>query len=372
MDEDNGTSTIYTSTELNNSFRDVEEDQNPSSLTLLSQSNSSVVNCNLGSGIVCTTSANQSGSNTLTVEMNDSSNSAVRVLITVTLSDANDSPYVDLDKPDDGATNSTSNVIDFTFTPSDPDSTIDNCTLIINNVTNITSTSITSGSINNITINLPNANYDWSVNCTDSGNLVGASVARSLTVSKSADEDEDEDEDEDSQGDSISGGLYVDIENSIEDIPLQTDDRFSVVVGDVEQTVLVTDLTPDKVTFQIDPSGIIVIVDKGSSKQVDIDGDGIYDLEITVSDIDSERKTATVSVKQISTPVAQPPEEAPTQEMPGEETPAGQVVYTPSAVNFIKNNFFTLAIAFLIVVLVTFLVVRKLYFKNLKIRTRKR
>ncbi|MEM4245217.1 MAG: tandem-95 repeat protein [Candidatus Nanoarchaeia archaeon] len=98
MDEDNGSSTVYTSQELYNSFRDVEEDQNPTSTTLLSQSNDSVVNCSyggMGPAIFCQTVANASGENTLTIEMNDSSDAAVREEITIIVNPVNDAPWSD-------------------------------------------------------------------------------------------------------------------------------------------------------------------------------------------------------------------------------------------------------------------------------------
>ena len=94
MDEDNGTSTVYTGSEINASFRDVEDDQITYSFSIISQSNSSVVDCSAGNGLVCVSGVNISGNNTIAFEMNDSGNSAVRETITVFVTELNDPPWL--------------------------------------------------------------------------------------------------------------------------------------------------------------------------------------------------------------------------------------------------------------------------------------
>lgn len=290
MGEDNGTSTIYTSAQLNNSFRDVEDDQTPTTITLLSQSNATAVNCSVGDGIACVTAANESGANTISIEMNDSGLGSVTQAVTITvvgvndapwwdlitnftalinedssdnnvsaqaywqdyfrdveddqnpsspsvttndtdsltcsvasvdlkcsslnnatgsvavtltaqdggglpsifsfeiaISALNDAPWIDLDKPDDNTTNTTTNAIDFTYTPRDVESSISNCSLIINQETNVTASAITVDSLNNLTVYLTNGEYNWSVNCTDDGNIIAASETRNLSINASTD-----------------------------------------------------------------------------------------------------------------------------------------------------------------------------------------
>ncbi|MEM4266677.1 MAG: hypothetical protein QW404_01320, partial [Candidatus Nanoarchaeia archaeon] len=181
MDEDNGTTTIYTSTEINNSFRDVEEDQTPITITIY-QSNTTAISCSVGNGVVCTTAANESGYNDLIFEMGDSEGSKINQTITITVNPINDAPWVELDRPYDNATNTTMNDIDFTYIPYDVENSISNCSLIINKEINLTSTNIAIGSMNNLTSHLPNAEYNWSINCTDSDNSIVASETRNVNI----------------------------------------------------------------------------------------------------------------------------------------------------------------------------------------------
>ncbi|MEM4245501.1 MAG: LamG domain-containing protein, partial [Candidatus Nanoarchaeia archaeon] len=94
----------------------------------------------------------------------------------------NNPPLINLELPEDNATNTTTNSIDFTYNVSDA-SSLDNCTLIINEEINMTDTTMqkdTPGQ--NFTVYLPNADYLWSINCTDSSNNIGSSETRNLSV----------------------------------------------------------------------------------------------------------------------------------------------------------------------------------------------
>ncbi|MEK6984159.1 MAG: hypothetical protein AABX33_06305 [Nanoarchaeota archaeon] len=91
-------------------------------------------------------------------------------------------PIVNLSAPINNSGNVNSNIT-FFFNVSD-DSSIGNCTLIINNRINITDTSITKNA--KISFKLDNATigkYNWSINCTDSLNNTGGSEIRALFVS---------------------------------------------------------------------------------------------------------------------------------------------------------------------------------------------
>ncbi|MBW2974170.1 DNRLRE domain-containing protein, partial [Candidatus Woesearchaeota archaeon] len=76
--------------------------------------------------------------------------------------------------------------INFRFNVSDALSGIANCSVIINNKTNTTNSSLISeSSTNTITVNnVPDGNYTWSVNCTDTSpnRNIGASTTYNLTV----------------------------------------------------------------------------------------------------------------------------------------------------------------------------------------------
>jgi PGF-pre-PGF domain-containing protein len=164
-------------------FRDVENDQNPSG-TNSATDNSSDVSCSLTNGdIICTTSNNATGSFALTITAEDEAggNSIIQS-VEVGITGVNDLPWIDLDKPDDNATNTTTNNIDFTYTPRDVESSLTNCSLIINDQVNLTGTTITVDEVNNLTVYLTNGEYNWSVNCTDDGNNIAASLTRNLSI----------------------------------------------------------------------------------------------------------------------------------------------------------------------------------------------
>jgi len=64
---------VISSTDIDNNFRDVEEDQNPTSVAILSQTNPAIVNCELGGhALDCTTQTNQAGTSTVIINYTDS------------------------------------------------------------------------------------------------------------------------------------------------------------------------------------------------------------------------------------------------------------------------------------------------------------
>ncbi|MCK5624259.1 hypothetical protein KAI04_00265 [Candidatus Pacearchaeota archaeon] len=98
VNEDSGLAdNIITKATLDNTFRDVEEDQSPTSYAIQSQTGSSIINCALdgSNNIDCTTQANQSGSNIVTVRLSDSGTLYTEMTFTITVDSINDQPWVD-------------------------------------------------------------------------------------------------------------------------------------------------------------------------------------------------------------------------------------------------------------------------------------
>ncbi|MCK4521969.1 MAG: right-handed parallel beta-helix repeat-containing protein, partial [Nanoarchaeota archaeon] len=91
-------------------------------------------------------------------------------------------PSVYLESPANNTVNTTTNTIDFFYNVTDATSSIANCSLIINSNINATVSSPAKDQTNNITIDLANGNYNWSVNCTDSSNNEGESETWNLSV----------------------------------------------------------------------------------------------------------------------------------------------------------------------------------------------
>jgi len=117
-------------------------------------------------------------------------------------------PIVSLISPENNTLNYTSNTIDFKYNVSDAGNII-NCSLIINNQINKTVNSPAKDTENNITIYLPDADYLWSINCTDYLNNQGASETKNISINV-----------ENAISISLSSKLSQQINWSIESLPI--------------------------------------------------------------------------------------------------------------------------------------------------------
>ena len=88
---------VITKATLDTTFRDVEEDQVPTNYAISEQTGSSIINCVIDGehNIDCTTQANQSGSNTVTLNLSDSGSLYTEPTFTITVNPINDPPWVD-------------------------------------------------------------------------------------------------------------------------------------------------------------------------------------------------------------------------------------------------------------------------------------
>ncbi|MCX6746680.1 MAG: BspA family leucine-rich repeat surface protein [Candidatus Pacearchaeota archaeon] len=91
------------------------------------------------------------------------------------------SPTVTLITPENNTMNYSIGTIDFYYNITDS-SNILNCSLIINSAINKTIENPLKDTTNNITVYLPDNDYNWSVNCTDFLNNQGKSEMRNFTV----------------------------------------------------------------------------------------------------------------------------------------------------------------------------------------------
>jgi hypothetical protein len=91
-------------------------------------------------------------------------------------------PIINLISPENNTRSLYGDVL-FTYNVSDITSGIVNCSLIINEKINQSNLSITEDATQNFTLNdMPEAPYNWSVNCTDSAGNTNSSGIRNLTV----------------------------------------------------------------------------------------------------------------------------------------------------------------------------------------------
>ncbi len=108
----------------------------------------------------------------------------IELLFEATINDT--APAITLTAPADNSGDNDGNVT-FVYNAIDNEESIDNCSLIVNYKINLTNSTIIESTIQNFTLNdLPVGSYNWSVNCTDSSNNIGASETREFTVDTSA------------------------------------------------------------------------------------------------------------------------------------------------------------------------------------------
>ncbi|MDD5193744.1 MAG: SBBP repeat-containing protein [Candidatus Nanoarchaeia archaeon] len=91
-------------------------------------------------------------------------------------------PVINLITPDNAYSyTSNSQSINFNYNVSD-ESNVDNCSLIINSITNITDLSVTEDITQNFNQIFVPGSYTWSIRCNDALNNIGNSVSRTFTV----------------------------------------------------------------------------------------------------------------------------------------------------------------------------------------------
>ncbi|RLG22957.1 hypothetical protein DRN85_10190, partial [Methanosarcinales archaeon] len=134
----------------------------------------------------------------------------IRCIVTSDYSNANGSvttniivndytpPTIELNNPQNDSCDNDGNIV-FYYTPND-NYNVSNCSLIINNTINQTNHTISEGIQNNFTLNnLGEADYNWSVNCTDSfGNMNNSEtwvikIDKTYPIIEFADDTEDND-----------------------------------------------------------------------------------------------------------------------------------------------------------------------------------
>jgi len=200
-------------------------------------------------------------------------------------------PIVNLISPADGSTWSSSSTVTFSYNVSDVD--IANCSLIIGNVLDQTDHSITEDTTQTFTKTMGNANYNWYVNCSDYVGYTNGSTQRSLTISYSSGDDGSP-----GGGGGSSGGTPVitaPVEKEFDvDFSTSTKASFSVSQGDIKtfsfnnktkHTITVLALTSNSMTLLITSEPITIQVNVNGIKRIDMNKDGIDDLEFKLISI---------------------------------------------------------------------------------------
>ncbi len=206
-------------------------------------------------------------------------------------------PIVRLVSPANTASWTSSSTVTFSYNVTDLD--IANCSLIIDGSVDQTETSVSEDTTQTFTKTLVNGNYNWYVNCTDYVGYTNNSASRSLTVSYTAGG---------VGGGGGGGGGGGDTPSISEfDIDFSTEDTgsFEAEQGDVKtfsfnseikHSIIILTLTIDSATLLILSDPITIQIKTGESKQIDINKDGINDLEVKLLYV-TDRKASFVLKK---------------------------------------------------------------------------
>ena len=200
-------------------------------------------------------------------------------------------PIVKLVSPADAGSWTSSSSVTFSYNVTDTD--IANCSLIIGGVVSQTDTSVTEDTTQTFTKTLTNGNHNWYVNCSDYVGYTNNSATRSLTVSYTAP----------SNGGG-GGGNGVITPSTIPkfDIDFATSSQGSFVVsqGDVKtfsfnsevlHEFIISEIIGDSIRLIIRSEPVVLLIKTGETKQIDINKDGIDDLEIKLVSIISGKAT---------------------------------------------------------------------------------
>ncbi len=220
-------------------------------------------------------------------------------------------PNVTLVSPDDSETFTGEQEIDFGFNIIEEN--LDNCSLIIDNVSEETETSIDTSITNYFSKSLSAGNYSWKVNCID---LVGKeinSTERNFTIEEAEEEEEDgsgsetsgipEDEDTDETGDETGDETENDGEEysiNEEDLSsgfsknLKEEDKLSFSINNSSHEFRLNNITEESIGFTIKSEEFNSILHINESEKFDITSNGYYDLFVLLNSIKADEANITL------------------------------------------------------------------------------
>jgi len=202
-------------------------------------------------------------------------------------------PLVYLVSPTNASTWTGSSTVTFSYNVTDVD--IANCSLIINNAIDQTETTITEEITQTFSKSLSNADYTWNVNCTDYVGYTNSSETRTLTVSYTA-----------SCTNCGGGGGGGGTTTPVTPQPKQFDIDFSKASSgtleakqgeiktfsfnsQITHKITTSEVTATSVKLIIESEPIILILNVGETKQIDINKDNISDFKINLVSILNEK-----------------------------------------------------------------------------------
>jgi hypothetical protein len=217
---------------------------------------------------------------------------------TLTYDDTN--PVVTLVDPEDEGEEEEGSIT-FSYNVTDG-STIDNCSLIIDDVMEEDDTTVDRDETETFSTSLEDGNYDWEVQCRDDAGNVGTSDTWELDVTADSDDDDDDGGGSSPSGGSPGGATAFYITDS--DLTagaskyMRVGDTMKFNLSGDEHTLKVDSYGEDKVKVTISSDTITLNIDVGGVEKADLDNDNVYDLEVTY--LEYVNTLAKVQIKKIS------------------------------------------------------------------------
>jgi len=201
-------------------------------------------------------------------------------------------PDVTLKTPADNGDWTSSNDVDFKFNVTDI--SIANCSLIIDDTTEETDTSITVSTTQTITFNLDDGTYDWKISCIDYAGHTDTSSEWTVTV----------DYTESSGGDGggtpstsfWTNSYYPTDQEAQEGFAklLNAKERIRVKVGTESHYVGIIALTSSSATINISSTPQQAVFNVGETKSFEVNDDGYYDIKVKLNSVSSTTANVTV------------------------------------------------------------------------------
>jgi hypothetical protein len=231
------------------------------------------------------------GQHNITIWANDSfgniNQSSVSFKIDTTV------PIINLISPDNAGSWTSSSTVTFSYNVTDVD--IANCSLIIDGSIDQTNSIITEDTSQSFTKTLSNADYTWSINCTDYVGYTNSSSIRNLTVSYTAPDG------------NIGGGgtattSFWTLTSNVNDEQfkqgytkqLAVKQRIKISVNNTSHYIGVIKLTNKSITINVTSEPQQAVLAVNETKKFELTNDTFYDLLIRLNNITENKANLTI------------------------------------------------------------------------------
>ena len=209
-------------------------------------------------------------------------------------------PNILLLSPSDGFSSSSSSIT-FQFNASDNSQSISNCSLIVDDQISATSTSITSSAISEFGGTFEDGAHTWSVNCTDGSGNQGNSSARTFTIEAAAVPEEG--------GNAGGYAVYLISEGELEEGTSQwmtKKSRLGFIFEGQKYYATLEAISQNEVTISVRPalpqegySTQTISLKLGENGVIDLNGDGIPELEFAFLNYLDQRAEIWIKLAQV-------------------------------------------------------------------------